>query len=317
MKLILLLVLCAIIFLVFRQFTKSRKDSGNPIRALPENLGTAQTQGETENPDTVSEQSLEPYRQRAKENSLSAIRITPEAKTPDSNTDSKIGGLPWWPIDKEIPSNSVGEALSLLVQINLSDLPKNDLLPVTGLLQFFIGDDDLYGLEFSSEDQSQQEINQKQKGYRVVLHETTTGDSIDSSALPRLEAGEYSPIGGEYAMQFEKFEDPASPIDYRWQKISADLPTQHADIEDELYDDLTSGGSKIGGYAYFTQEDPRGYSDSPEPDVEWLLLLQIDTASEEDVEIMWGDSGVANFFIRKDHLARNDFSEVWYNWDCC
>ncbi|MEK3889148.1 DUF1963 domain-containing protein [Bacillus sp. FSL K6-3431] len=44
------------------------------------------------------------------------------------------------------------------------------------------------------------------------------------------------------------------------------------------------------------------------------MLLQID--SEFEKGMMWGDSGVANFFIRKQDLERLDFSHVLYNWDC-
>ena len=35
-----------------------------------------------------------------------------------------------------------------------------------------------------------------------------------------------------------------------------------------------------------------------------------------DGEIMWGDYGVANFFIHPDDLAKKDFPKVLYNWDC-
>ncbi len=34
------------------------------------------------------------------------------------------------------------------------------------------------------------------------------------------------------------------------------------------------------------------------------------------VEIMWGDMGVAGFFINYEDLKRKDFSKVLYNWDC-
>ena len=36
----------------------------------------------------------------------------------------------------------------------------------------------------------------------------------------------------------------------------------------------------------------------------------------ENGYIMWGDSGVCNFFINKDKLKNLDFSDVLYNWDC-
>ena len=40
-----------------------------------------------------------------------------------------------------------GYQLGLLAQINCSDLPENDLYPKTGLVQFWIGRDDLMGLD--------------------------------------------------------------------------------------------------------------------------------------------------------------------------
>ncbi|TGV30909.1 DUF1963 domain-containing protein [Mesorhizobium sp. M00.F.Ca.ET.186.01.1.1] len=33
--------------------------------------------------------------------------------------------------------------------------------------------------------------------------------------------------------------------------------------------------------------------------------------------VSWGDSGVANFFIRKQDLLRLDFSQVFHTWDAC
>ena len=45
-----------------------------------------------------------------------------------------------------------------------------------------------------------------------------------------------------------------------------------------------------------------------------VLLFQLDS---EEGSVMWGDCGVANFFINADALKRMDFSDVLYNWDCC
>ncbi len=69
-------------------------------------------------------------------------------------------------------------------------------------------------------------------------------------------------------------------------------------------------GHKIGGYAYFTQSDPRGHDQKSKDDV---LLLQIDT----DHEIMFGDSGVGNFFINNQDLANKNFEKAYFYWDCC
>ena len=49
------------------------------------------------------------------------------------------------------------------------------------------------------------------------------------------------------------------------------------------------------------------------------LLLQIDSMDDEkgNVQTIWGDAGVCNFFINKDKLKNLDFSDILYNWDCC
>jgi uncharacterized protein YwqG len=72
-------------------------------------------------------------------------------------------------------------------------------------------------------------------------------------------------------------------------------------------------GHKIGGYPYFTQYDPRAYTRYS--DCDFNLLFQMDTDWPEN--IMWGDAGVGNFFIREEDLRNCDFSHVLYNWDCC
>ena len=43
-----------------------------------------------------------------------------------------------------------------------------------------------------------------------------------------------------------------------------------------------------------------------------ILLFQLNSVKD----IMWGDAGVANFFIDREALKNRDFSHVMYNWDC-
>jgi uncharacterized protein YwqG len=82
------------------------------------------------------------------------------------------------------------------------------------------------------------------------------------------------------------------------------------DQTEEINKIIDGTGHKIGGYAYFTQADVRDYNKDLKQD---LLLLQIDT----DEEIMFGDSGVANFFINPEDLKNRRFEKAWFNWDCC
>ena len=79
-----------------------------------------------------------------------------------------------------------------------------------------------------------------------------------------------------------------------------------------------NGGHWLLGWPSFTQEDPR----EPGGPLEEFgtLLLQIDSVyneEEREYDVLWGDCGVANFFIRREDLENCDFSRVLYNWDCC
>lgn len=52
-----------------------------------------------------------------------SLVIDPETK-PDLS-DSKFGGLPWWDMEKEYPTDSEGRKLMLLAQINLEQILRN------------------------------------------------------------------------------------------------------------------------------------------------------------------------------------------------
>ena len=86
-----------------------------------------------------------------------------------------------------------------------------------------------------------------------------------------------------------------------------DILEEDKKIGEKLFD----GGHKIGGFPNFTQSDVREIGDYE------ILLLQIDSEGTEKNEIMWGDCGIANFFIREKDLKELNFEKVIYNWDCC
>ncbi|MDE5738218.1 MAG: DUF1963 domain-containing protein, partial [Oscillospiraceae bacterium] len=78
--------------------------------------------------------------------------------------DSKIGGLGYIPQDKNFPCDSEGNQLRLLAQIDFSQVdlllaqlecPKADFenFPKSGLLQFWILNDETYGCSFEPTEQ--------------------------------------------------------------------------------------------------------------------------------------------------------------------
>ena len=256
-------------------------------------------------------ESLQPYKDQIAATQKDSIEINLLSADQLTLWQSKVGGAPYLPIGQQYPQSLEGENLQLLAQINFAELPENDLYPKSGILQFFINpNDDLYGLNFDDQ--------QKQDGFRVIFYETITEDQTALvQNFPALGDDVYSPVSGQSAIQFEKSE---SYIDLNNFDFSEKITDPYAKEDDEgeefcdEYSEIFSGnGHRLGGYPFFTQSDPREYNEKIQG---YVLLLQIDTEDVDGIDIMWGDSGVGNFFIDPEDLKNRNFSKVVYNWDC-
>lgn len=224
---------------------------------------------------------------------------------------SKIGGNPYLPLGVDVPKSSEGVPLKLLAQINFEDVPNIENMPKTGILQFYI-DVTNYLLGMSLKNRADQ------KDFRVVYHAEVVKDT--SRLVTNFEEviTEVDMDIPEAKLTFSEGLQPVTASDYRfgseYLKGFEDKKVRDGDklvdVEEFYYSHVSESGHRIGGYPFFTQFDPR------DEDSEYdTLLLQID--SDESIGLMWGDVGVGNFFINKDKLARLDFSDVLYNWDCC
>jgi len=300
MKFIFIILAIAIVFLLLNR-TGSKKNLNNP--RLTQDLAEPEKWSEVQ---TLLE-----------ENTLPSIKIRLLDEKPTSIEQSKFGGVPYWPKDKTYPRGTNGKLLTFIAQINFAEVPGLlEHYPKKGLLQFFVGNDDVWGLEFlSNKNPLEAYLNKAQKDFAVVYHADTQGAVEDfEQEISESFKSNMSPYSGESAIGFSKVEDVASPVDYRFDKIIQPFGRLNDELEEHAYESLMkTPDHKIGGFASFTQEDPRGYY---APDEEWLLLFQMDTDSNSNIDIMWGDAGIANFFIRPDDLKSLDFSKVWYNWDC-
>ena len=255
-----------------------------------------------------------------------SIKINEEEANSLSIFDSKLGGLPYWDESMEYPTDSNGEGLILLAQINFEMTPINDdRFPKTGILQFFIGTNDIMGVDFDNLD--------NQNGFRVVYHENInknlTKEEIRAQGIranTELDGAseEYFPFYKQYEITLEESVEPISSATHNFEEVLKntteevlgkeidtvwDVLEEH---EDYINDTFYICGHKILGYPFFTQWDPREDDDMYKEKKYDTLLLQID--SEGD--ILWGDSGVGNFFINEQDLINKDFSKVLYTWDC-
>lgn len=247
------------------------------------------------------------------------IQLTPTTAAP-SVFDTKIGGAFYVPEGMRPPRNKeTGEPLYLLAQLNFGQLPHLPDFPDHGLLQFFIaGDDPLYGMNLDDP--------QSQKTWRIRYLPTVPDVRTPLRTFhPAWKSDTDLPFPNErFTLQLaptlatqaittsdHRFDGELQRCIGSMNDRDRDFYRMHeAEISDTLADLLAWGGHQIGGYPLFTQEDPR--TNDPIWRGADTMLLQIDSTDD----VMFGDSGVANFFIRPDQLRHLDFSQVLYTWDC-
>lgn len=237
------------------------------------------------------------------------IRILPQRAAETKWWESKIGGKPYFPKDAIYPLDFEGNQLLFLAQVNFEETPALPPFPKEGILQFYIFDDPFYGSDMNDP--------YAQDGFRVLYFKDILKDDrqllTDFSFLRNFMP---DPIDTRvsYPMKFQLDEEFVPTADYEFNhSLGQDFFYQFGEKEWELWEDynqkIKSSGHKLGGYAHFTQEDPRSYLDDP-----LQLLFQLD--SDRKIKCTWGDQGIANFFIDTQHLKERDFSRVYYNWDC-
>lgn len=262
---------------------------------------------------------------------MTAYKLTIIKDSTPGIFESKFGGVPYWDMEKEYPKDSNGKNMMLLAQINFTKAALEDeRLPKEGMLQFFLAsEDDVYGMDFEEAD--------SQKDFRVIYHENINSYiteeqvlALDIPIATNEDTNEYSPLFKEAAVEITKTTAYLGIEDYHFDKVFAQTVNHicqeniqeqgfyrylRSEDRDYVFNEFCSSGHWILGYPYFTQSDPRNYRDDEYYDT---LLFQIDSdAIDHEDYVLWGDCGVANFFINGQALKNKDFSKVLYNWDCC
>lgn len=251
---------------------------------------------------------LEPHRAKFLASVRPFLKILPQPAGETSWWQSKIGGNPYLPVGTDFPKNAEGKPLFFLAQINFAETPRLENFPEKGILQFYVSDGDLFGLDL--------EVPDLQDGFRVLFFEEIETDEArlqtDFSWLPAYEDLPVEP-GFSFPLKFEERQEVAPLSDYRvvdfiGSSFFAQFGERQWELMEAYGEAANAGGHKLGGYAFFTQNDPRYELGDME------LLFQMD--SDEKIQCSWGDMGVANFFIEKGDLLRRDFTKVVFNWDC-
>ncbi len=259
--------------------------------------------------DPLWKQLLERLQQRT---ALPMVRFDLISEAPEI-LDCKVGGAFYLPAGMDVPRNSDGNPLYLLAQLNFAQMPALPNFPQAGLLQFFIdGRDDCWGINWDDPTNP--------AGFRVRYIESVP-DTIPATDIYTTPWDENTVMPMEetdlYRLIPTADTQPITYGDFRFEDAlrqhcsdligSSEPQSLDDDVMEKLIDSYDVPSCQVGGYPYFTQDDPR-------TNAEWgVLLFQLDSAKN----ILWGDMGIANFFIRPEDLKARDFSHVWFNWDCC
>ena len=248
-------------------------------------------------------------------------------KFTDEEVFTRLGGKPLVPADFSWPKYN-DNPLSFIGQIKFSEVNAGNILPDypdKGLMYVFIFDDEETPWGFDPKDKG---------GWRIIFYEDET-----------LELNEHSfPEGIDEDAQFDiKYLKGKKIKTYPcWENENIEK-LELDDNEFELYEDMKTAffGDEdehvLGGYANPIQSadmdlecqlvsnglfcgNETGYQDPRAKELEkgrgdWQLLLQID--SDDDAYMMWGDSGMLYFWIKKDDLKNRNFDDVWMILQCC
>ena len=213
--------------------------------------------------------------------------------------ESKIGGCPYLEKAEDYPRDENGNPMFFMAQINLEEMPKLPDFPEKGILQFYVVDDDIYGLEDDC---------------KVIYIEEYSKD--ESKLLTK------NPFEDKYIMEYPPFEKSGKAVFTQRQDVIGFCCNGYNEIANDvneeeekiLFDFCYTAGSKMGGYPCFIQNPPVFYENGSAD----ILLLQIDVDDGEGTcGIMFGDSGNCQFMISREDLLNKNFANVYYDWACC
>lgn len=225
---------------------------------------------------------------------------------------SRFGGAPYWEEDTAIPLDENEKPLALLAQINFADLPATDDLPASGLLQIFMPrDDDYYGANLDEVGGDSQIVTQ-------FWAASDDDKAVEWTAA--IDENDLVPVFGAHVLSFSEKRDVAGidtiecaeALDANPFEVLEDVALNEKEetlFFDAISERVSAHGHKLLGYPAFINGDPREDSD-------YRLLLQIDTDMDGDNDIMWGDDGTGQIFIRDEDLKAGRFDNIWLYWDC-
>ena len=248
---------------------------------------------------------MELYKEKTKKE---CYRIKIEEGVIPNIMDDKIGGIPYLPVGEEYPVDKNNNPMILLIQINLKNIELVNY-PHEGILQIYIDKACSYPCNYKI--RYYKNITE----HREDLTETYLNNYIYENPLKinLIKDIEHMPIT-DYRfsdVMAEVIKEIAHIEIKNYSEVEEFFKKNGCDMYDELYKINIFPGN-IGGYADFTQTDPRPI-ENDEDKVE--CLIKIDSNLEHG--IMIGDCGIIFSFISKEDIKSGNFENAIVDWDCC
>jgi uncharacterized protein YwqG len=264
--------------------------------------------------------SIDEYLEKINSLSKSALLLSKS----NNSSINQIGGLPRLPLEIDWPIWN-GVSLSFLCQINLTTLSSdfNFNLPKQGALFFFYDvDQSTWGFDPNDigswrviyTEENIENITPRDLPKDLVKHGFFKHKDIVIEKIKTFPDWQDDRINdlGLNDPQIDKYYDfieSAFDNGPKHQLFGYQAPVQGDDMDLECQ--LVSNGLYCG--------DTTGYEHPKRKQLElekqdWILLLQLDT--DDDCEMMWGDSGKIYFWIRKQDLEAYNFDKCWMILQC-
>ncbi|MCM1487102.1 MAG: YwqG family protein [Firmicutes bacterium] len=219
--------------------------------------------------------------------------------------------------------------LAFIAQFNLEEMSRYDnehLLPEKGLLSFFyeIGSQQwgydpkdkgcakVYWFEDITELKAVEFPKDLPEDYRFPMLKIKARSKVN---YPSYE--DYSLTRINMTEHWDEYDEAISSLGVQEEDINHKLLGWSNPIQGNMTQEceLVSRNYYLGnGWDKIT---PRDRQESIDRSKDWQLLFQLDTVSEGDFELMFGDCGRIYYYIRKKDLAARNFDNIWLILQCC
>lgn len=275
----------------------------------------APNQKQTPGKPPIPQEEIDAFKDWFESQTKPAIAFDPSSDADISLEGSRLGGPAWIAEGATWPETDKGVPLEFLFQLDCADCTALDGYPDDTILQFFIGRSDLLGADFDRLVVGDFLVQARSRSDKGDLHPAPPLEEVNGKVF-----SDHSPFHDMDVRQNGLMLNPrpfTDQIDFNIDGVY-DRVAKLADRFDitELESWIETDGDcrpmvhHTGGYPAFTQNDITATLVGKPFDHVLLRLTSDDL-------LMWGDSGECVFLIRREDLAKGDFSRIAYSWDCC